>query len=87
MNRARWRLGVREIAAVPSFMEINPDQKWFDDDDVMLSKNEDAPCIEEGKTILNIKYMDIIDCSFFSKSQRKSIPFQDPNYRKATQDM
>jgi len=57
----------------------------------MLSKNEHAPCTEEGQTMLNIKHMDKIDCSFFSflrkeKCQRKSIPFQDPKYKNATRE-
>ena len=36
MNRARWRVGVREIAAgvnpATPVYGINPDQNWFDDD-------------------------------------------------------
>ena len=37
MNRARWGVGVREIAtgvnpATPVY-RINPDQNWIDDDD------------------------------------------------------
>ena len=38
-NRARWRVGVREIAGrvgyirPPSFTGIKPDQNWIDDDD------------------------------------------------------
>ena len=33
MNRARWRVGVREIAAgVNPFTGINPDQNWINDD-------------------------------------------------------
>ena len=38
-NRARWRVGVGEIAGrvgkiwPPSFMGIKPDQNWIDDDD------------------------------------------------------
>ena len=38
MNRARWRVGVREIAAKVgkiqplTFMGINPDQNWIDGD-------------------------------------------------------
>ena len=35
MNRARWRVGVREIAAgvnqATPFTGINPDQNWSDD--------------------------------------------------------
>ena len=37
MNRARWRVGVREIAAgvnpATPFTGINPDQNWIDDDE------------------------------------------------------
>ena len=38
-NRARWRVGVGEIAGrvgyirPPSFMGKKPDQNWIDDDD------------------------------------------------------
>ena len=39
MNRARWRVGVGEIAVrvmqiwLPPFMGINPDQNWTADDE------------------------------------------------------
>ena len=33
MNRARWRVGVTEIAAgVNPFKGISPDQNWINDD-------------------------------------------------------
>ena len=40
MNRVRWRMGVREIAAgvnpaTPVYGD-KPDQSWFDDDDGKL---------------------------------------------------
>ena len=38
MNRARWRVGGREIeAGSPLFMGINPDQNWLDDYESMTS--------------------------------------------------
>ena len=37
MNGARWRVGVREVAAgvnpATPFTGIDPDQNWIDDDD------------------------------------------------------
>ena len=39
MNRVRWRVRVREIAAKVGYIWINPNQNWVDDDDnrVMIS--------------------------------------------------
>lgn len=39
MNRARWRVGIKDIAAglnpATPFYRDKPDQNWFDDDDLM----------------------------------------------------
>ena len=35
MNRARWRVGVREIAA-----GVNPDQNWIDDERYIFKEKE-----------------------------------------------
>ena len=55
MNRARWRVGVREIAAgvnpATPFTGINPDQNWIDDHET-TTLGLQCPKIDSKKKII-----------------------------------